>query len=56
VAFFVKKGCDGLASPVREIPQQVTFGFIKVDKASFPISLLWRVLEISQSGVFAAQE
>jgi putative transposase len=34
----------------------MTFGFIEAEKASFPISRMCRVLEVSQSGFFAWQE
>ena len=34
----------------------MTFGCIKAEKASFPISRMCRVLEVSQSGFFAWQE
>ena len=34
----------------------MTFGFIEAEKASFPISRMCRVLEVSQSGFFAWQD
>jgi putative transposase len=34
----------------------MTFGFTEAEKASFPISRMCRVLEVSQSGYFAWQE
>ena len=34
----------------------MTFGFIEAEKASFPISRMYRVLGVSQSGFFAWQE
>jgi len=34
----------------------MTFGFIEAEKASFPISRMYRVLDVSQSGFFAWQE
>ncbi|MBS3981715.1 MAG: IS3 family transposase [Rhodobacteraceae bacterium] len=36
--------------------KSMTFGFIEAEKASFPISRMCRVLEVSQSGFFAWQE
>ena len=41
---------------VRENPTRMTFGFIDAEKASFPISRMCRVLDVSQSGFFAWQE
>lgn len=34
----------------------MTFGFIEAEKASFPISRMCLVLDVSQSGFFAWQE
>ncbi|MFZ1661010.1 MAG: IS3 family transposase [Paracoccaceae bacterium] len=41
---------------LRERGKSMTFGFIEAEKASFPISRMCRVLEVSQSGFFAWQE
>lgn len=30
----------------------MSFGFIEAEKASFPVSRMWRVLGVSQSGFF----